>query len=84
MSSYGTGEFSGDAEKCARTLHLAYRRCEYLLARWYSGINTETWDDATTNLMSRVAELVTDYDANGSAKLNTVMAKSNLQLPGDE
>jgi hypothetical protein len=34
--------------------------------------------------MSRVAELVDDYDANGSAKLNTVLAKSDLSLPGDE
>jgi hypothetical protein len=79
------GNFETDAVKTARTLHLTYRRCEYLLARWYSGINnSQTWDDATTNLMSRVAELVDDYDANGSAKLNTVLAKSDLSLPGDE
>ena len=79
------GNFEADAVKTARTLHLAYRRCEYLLARWYSGINnSQTWDDATTNLMRRVAEMVADYDANGSAKLNTVLAKSDLSLPGDE
>ena len=81
---YGNSEFEDDAARTARTLHLAFRRCEFLLNRWYSGINTsQTWDAATTNLMSRVAEMVADYSANSNAKLNTVMAKSDLQLPGD-
>ncbi|MFA6661390.1 MAG: hypothetical protein WCS62_07245, partial [Bacilli bacterium] len=38
---------------------------------------------AMNNLMNRVAELVADYDANSSAKLNTVLAMSNVTLPGD-
>ncbi len=82
--SYSKSDFEADAVKVARTLHLAYRRCEFLLARWYSGINAEFDSDATMgNLMNRVVELTADYEANGSAKLNTVMAKSDLSLPGD-
>jgi len=35
------------------------------------------------NLMNRVAELKADYEESGNAKLNTVMAMSDLHLPGD-
>lgn len=84
--SYGPGEFEADAVRTARTLHLAYRRSEYLLSRWWSGLNTqfpnETYPEIN-NLMNRVAELVADYHDNSNAKLNTVMAKSDLTLPGD-
>ena len=84
--AYSNGEFESDALKVARVLHLSYRRCEYLLDRWYSGMNTqfpaETYP-ALNNLMNRVAEKVADYDADSSAKLNTVLAISDLQLPGD-
>jgi len=80
---YSVSEFEQDAATVAATLHLAYRRCQFLLPRWYSGINNEISDPATINLMSRVAEMVADYEAEGSAKLNTVLAKSNLSLPGD-
>ena len=87
MSNYTSSEFEKDAEAVARSLHLAYRRSQYLLARWNAGMNTEFPNSGDTipmnNLMNRVMELITDYDATGSAKLNTVMAKSNLQLPGD-
>jgi len=80
---YSTSEFDADAVRTAATLHLAYRRAQFLLARWYSGINNEISDAATINLMSRCAEIMADYEAGGSAKLNTVLAKSNLKLPGD-
>lgn len=86
--AYGTGEFQQDAEKTARSLHLAFRRCEYLLDRWWSGMNTSFPNSGATvpmnNLMNRVAEMVADYEASSNAKLNTVMGMSNLQLPGDE
>lgn len=84
--AYSSGDFSSDATKTARTLHLAYRRCEYLLDRWYAGMNTEfpsETNPALNNLMNRVAELVADYEATSNAKLNTVMAVSDLTLPGD-
>ena len=84
--SYGTGEFEADAVRTARTLHLAFRRSQYLLTRWYAGMNTEfpaETQPAMNNLMTRVAEMVDDYSDNSNAKLNTVMAKSDLTLPGD-
>ena len=84
--SYGPGDFDPDAVRTARTLHLAYRRCKYLLDRWWGGINAafpiETHPELN-NLMTRVSELVADYEANSNAKLNTVMAKSDLTLPGE-
>lgn len=86
--AYGPGEFEQDAVKTARSLHLAFRRSQYLLTRWYSGMNSyfpnENDGIPMNNLLSRVAELVADYEANGNARLNTVLGMSNLTLPGDE
>jgi hypothetical protein len=82
---YSASEFSADMAKAARSLHLSYRRSQFLLTRWFSGINTsQTWDDATTNLMSLMQGVVEDFEANGNAKRNVILAKSDLQLPGDE
>jgi len=84
--AYGTSNFNDDATRTARTLHLAYRRCKFLLDRWYGGMNTEFPAEtfpAINNLMNRVAELTADYEATSNAKLNTVMAVSDLSLPGD-
>jgi hypothetical protein len=84
--AYSNSAFEEDAVKVARVLHLSFRRCEYLLDRWYAGANTafpaETYADLN-NLMNRVAEMVSDYEASSNAKLNTVLAVSDLQLPGD-
>ena len=84
--AYQTSDFDADSVKTARTLHLAYRRCSYLLDRWYGGMNTEfpsgTYPDLN-NLMSRVAEMISDYEGSSNAKLNTVLAISDLTLPGD-
>jgi len=84
--AYSGGDFQADATKTARTLHLAYRRCAYLLDRWYAGQNADfpigTFPDLN-NLMNRVSEFTTDYEAASNAKLNTVMAVSDLTLPGD-
>ena len=84
---YDKAQCESDMVKVARTLHLSYRRSKYLLDRWYSGLNAEFPNAGDTiahnNLMNRVAELVADYEANTNAKLNTVMALSDLQLPGD-
>ena len=85
--AYSTGDFETDAVATARTLHLAFRRSQFLLARWFAGMNTEFPNSGGTvpmnNLMSRVSELITDYEATSNAKLNTVMALSDLKLPGD-
>lgn len=81
--AYSTGEFTEDATVLARTLHLAYRRAQFVLARWYAGMNAEITDPALALLMSRAEEIIADYDANGHAKLNTVLAVSDLRLPGD-
>lgn len=85
--AYSTGEFEADAERTARSLHVAYLRCKYLLTRWYAGMNTEFPNSGDTipmnDLMNRVSELVTSYEENSSAKLNTVLEKSNVVLPGD-
>ena len=85
--AYSTGDFDADAARTARSLHLAFRRCQYLLSRWYSGLNSSYPNEGggipMNNLMSRVAEMVADYEATSNAKLNTVMAMSDLVLPGD-
>ena len=85
--AYSTGDFENDAAKAARTLHVAYLRAKYLLGRWYAGMNTEFPNSGGTikhnNLMNRLSELVADYEANSSAKLNTVMEMSDVTLPGD-
>jgi hypothetical protein len=85
--AYSSSDFEQDAVKTARSLHLAFRRCEYLLDRWWSGMNTSFPNSGATipmnNLMNRVAEMVADYEDDSNAKLNTVMAKSDLTLPGD-
>jgi len=85
--SYSTAAFDTDAIRTARTMHLAYRRCKYLLDRWWSGINAlfpvETYPELN-NLMSRVSELVADYEADTNSKLNTILLKSDLTLPGDD
>lgn len=85
--SYGKSEFEHDAEVAARTLHLSYRRNKYLLDRWYGGCNAlfpNEGDGVPMNdFMNRVLEQTADYAALGQAKLNTIMAISNLTLPGD-
>lgn len=87
MPGYTPTEFEADLVKEARTLHVAFRRAQFLLSRWYAGMNAEFPNSGGTiphnNLMSRVAELIADYEANGNAKLNTVMALSDLTLPND-
>ena len=83
--AYVTSDFANDATKGASTMHLAYRRAKYLLDRWYSGFDVQFQDNtAMTLFMARCEEIVEDYEATGQAKLNTVMALSDLTLPGDQ
>jgi len=79
---YSTSDFDQDVVKAARTLHLSYRRAQFVVDRWFSGFNVGA-DNDTTNLVVRCTEIIADFEANGNAKLNTVLAKSDLQLPGD-
>jgi len=81
--SYSSSDFDADAVTVARTIHLAYRRAQFVVARWYAGGFDADADAATTNLVVRCTELIADMEANGNAKLNTVLAKSDLKLPGD-
>lgn len=78
--SYSSSDYQADTVKLARAFHLTYRRAQYLLARWYSGYNVGA-DEATTNIAVRASEFVADMEANGNAKLNTVLAVSDLKLP---
>lgn len=80
--SYSTSDFDGDVVTLARTLHLAYRRAQFVVDRWFSGFNVGA-DEATTNVVVRATELIADYQAGGNAKLNTILFKSDLELPGD-
>lgn len=81
-----------DVQTQAKTLHLAYRRAKFILERWNSGLNTQITNDATeyvpgitgiqiNNLINRCVEFVADYEDGASAKLNTVLALSDLELP---
>lgn len=78
--SYSSSDYQADTVKVARAIHLAYRRAQYLLARWYSGFNIGA-DEATSAIAVRASELVADMEANGNAKLNTILAVSDLTLP---
>lgn len=80
---YTEGAFEQDVKTTARTMHLAYRRAKYLMERWYGGMNLVDEDPDTALVMNRCDELITDYEANSNAKLNTIMNKSDLALPGD-
>ena len=85
---YSASEFEQDAAKAARTLHAAYLRAKYLQSRWFSGVNAEFPNSGGTikhnDLMNRLGEIVTDFEASGNAKLNTILALSDITLPGDE
>ena len=85
--SYARPDFEADAVKTARTLHVAFRRAQYLQARWNSGINADFPNSGDTikhnDLMNRVNDLIADYLADGQGKLNQILALSDLTLPGD-
>jgi hypothetical protein len=84
MYNYSTSDFTNDAKVTARVMHLAYRRASYLLDRWNAGMSSALGSNAdAVNLMARVQEMVTNYEANSSAKLNHILKVSDLTLPGD-
>jgi len=89
--AYSQAEFIADAVRGARALHLAYVRSQFLLARWYAEFSATIPNDATevapgltgqevTNIMVRATEMIADMEANNKAKLNTVLAVSDLPL----
>jgi len=90
--AYNEADLGNDLFNTGETMHLAYRRAKFLLDRWNSGMSdavqndtTEYYDGVTGidihNFINRCSELVTDYETNTSAKLNTVLKLSNLTLP---
>ena len=91
--AYTQTEFIQDVVRGARAHHLAYERGRFLLARWYAEFSDTIPNDATevapgltgaevTNLIVRCSEQKADMEADGSAKLNTILAVSDLPLGG--
>lgn len=89
--AYSQTDFINDVVRVARSHHLAYERGKFLLSRWYAEFSTQIPNDSTviadgltgqeiTNIMVRCLDQTTDMEANGSAKLNTVLAVSDLPL----
>lgn len=93
--TYNSNDMVVDVQTAAKTMHLSYRRAKFILERWWSGLNNDIPNDATevfpgitgsevTNLITRCSELVADYEAGSSAKLNTIVQLSDLKLPSIE
>ena len=91
--AYTQSGFIEDVVRGARAHHLAYERGRFLLARWFAEFSATIPNDATevapgltgaeiTNLIVRCSEQTEDMQANGNAKLNTVLAVSDLPLGG--
>jgi hypothetical protein len=89
--AYSLADFVSDTVRAARVKHLAYHRDQFLLARWYAEFSAQVPNDTTviadgltgqeiTNIMVRATENIADMEANGNAKLNTVLAVSDLPL----
>jgi len=88
---YSLDDFVRDTVRDARSKHLAYLRDKYLLSRWFAEFSSQVPNDATvvaegltgqkiTNIMVRALENTGDMEANDNAKLNTVLAVSDLPL----
>jgi hypothetical protein len=89
--AYTQAEFIADVVRAARAHHLAYERGQFILARWYAEFSAGVPNDATevapgitgaeiTNVIVRCSEQIADMEAGGSAKLNTILAVSDLPL----
>jgi len=86
VSTYTKQDMEADLRAAARALHLAYRRAAFARQRWYAGAGNEFdfgADQPYFGAMNRLDELVADMEAGNNAKLNTVLAVSDLKLPGD-
>ena len=93
--AYTQANFIEDVVRGARAHHLAYERGRFLIARWFAEFSATIPNDATevapgltgaevTNLITRCIEQKADMEApdGGNAKLNTVLAVSDLPLGG--
>ena len=89
--AYTRSEFIQDVVRGARAHHLAYERGRFLIARWYAEFSGSIPNDATevapgltgaeiTNIIVRCSEQKADMEAAGNAKLNTILAVSDLPL----
>ena len=81
--AYELQDFEDDGRKTARTLHAAYRRAQYLLDRWNSGVSAQVSNADVVAFMARCSEMVTNLEANDNAKLLNILRYSDLKLPGD-
>jgi hypothetical protein len=89
--AYTQTEFIQDVVRGARAHHLAYERGRFLIARWFAEFSASIPNDATevapgitgaevTSIITRCSEQKTDMEASGNAKLNTILAVSDLPL----
>lgn len=81
---YDQTKFQKDLVTMATTMHASYRRGQLMLDRWNNGMNNvipNSGDGVLAhNLMNRVSEMVSDYEANNNAKLNTIISLSAMTL----
>jgi hypothetical protein len=89
-------QFIQDTKNQTRALHSIYWRAKFLTSEWYghdlanNGIpntssivgNSGFTGIELTNIIVRCLELITDMETNNNAKLNTIIAVSDLSLPG--
>lgn len=91
--AYTQTDFVADVVRAARAHHLAYERGGFVIDRWFAEFSGSIPNDATevapgitgaevTNLITRCIEQTGDMEANSNAKLNTVLAVSDLPLGG--
>jgi hypothetical protein len=89
--AYTQTEFIQDVVRGARAHHLAYERGRFLIARWYAEFSASIPNDATevapgitgaeaTGIITRCLEQVADMQDGSNAKLNTILAVSDLPL----
>ena len=85
--AYDINDLQDDMVSVAKALHLSYRRCKCVTDRWNSGLSDQVPNSGATakyhTLMTRVGEFVASFESNNNAKLNQILALSNLKLPGD-
>jgi len=92
--AYTSTNLVTDAVRFATQEHLAYSRAKFVVARWNSGLSAEIPNDGTdvgegvTGAqvwlgITRAQELIADLEANSNAKLNTILALSNVTLPSE-
>ncbi len=96
MATDRAQSFAGRAMDAATALEIAYRRAQRTVDEWFAvNMAADIPNDGTpilegsqpltgaqvTNVITRLSEMIADYDANGKAKLNTIIPAS--RAPSD-